>query len=331
VVSISVVICTRDRNADLGKLLGTILGQKATPYEVIVVDTSREGSAQAIVATFGAMIRKFESACLYVKGGYEGLTAARRVGVKHSTSEAILFLDDDTELDPNVIRELSAFLEKNPRAMGVQPQIRESFAEGHSATTLLVWNAFRRIFMLAYWEPNKLGVRRSGTSILPATLTKVISAERLSGCACYRRYVFSSLNFDINLVRSSFSEDLDFSFRVNRKYPNSLYAIPSASILHKMSPEARLQQQLQVYTRTVYWFYVFFKDVFGGSLVNLVAFAWAQIGNVLLATAKFLIQGGHLQRQYLLDLLLAYYLATRHLSCILRRDLSFVNRAIQSQ
>jgi len=182
--------------------------------------------------------------------------------------------------------------------------------------------------MLSHREPNKLDVRRSGASIFPSYLTRVVTARRLSGCSCYRRRVIDEFSFDTKLIRWGFSEDLDFSHRVHKKYPGSLYAIPNASVMHFSSTKARLPINLEVSMKTVYTFYVFFKDVFEKSAVNLVAFLWSQLGNVLMEAGKSVLETTSRQRQYLIYLIFSYLLALRYLARILRGDLEFINRAV---
>jgi len=182
--------------------------------------------------------------------------------------------------------------------------------------------------MLSYHEKNKLGVRRSGSSVFPNYLTKVISAQRLSGCCCcYRREVFSELSFDTNLKRWGSKEDLDFSFRVYKKNLRSLYAIPYAKIIHKTSEEARLPTKLRVYMTTIYWFYVFFKDIFEGSILNLTAFLWALTGNLVTNVGGLIIKRKPKREWWgLIFLFGSYATAFRNLRNILMRRLEFFNK-----
>jgi GT2 family glycosyltransferase len=148
-----------------------------------------------------------------------------------------------------------------------------------------------RVFMLTSYEPDKLLVRRSGFSTFPLPLTKVITAQRLSGsCCCYRRSVFKEFQFDENLKKWANMEDIDFSYRLYKKYPTSLYAVPYARVIHKGSPEGRLPEKTRIYMSTTYWFYVFFKDIFRGSLLNLTAFLWTLIGNPFVNAAGLIIK-----------------------------------------
>lgn len=75
-------------------------------------------------------------------------------------------------------------------------------------------------------------------------------------------------------------EDLDFSYKVYQSSQKSLYVTPNAKIIHKGSKEARLPTELSTDMKSIDWFYVFFKDIFENSVLNLIAFLWAITGNL---------------------------------------------------
>lgn len=325
---LSVVVPTRDRPKALVDLLLTLLNQSSSPLEIIIVDDSFAGSAERVTDSLKSRFQLRPCSLRYVRATGDGLPAARNLGIKTSHGDFLFFLDDDTLLDQNVVSSLAMFMRDNPTAVGVQPRII-SPTENHESSLLekKVENAVYKAFMLSYFEKNKLAVRRSGASIFPNDLTKVISAQRLSGCCCYKREVFKKLSFDTNLKRWGFAEDLDFSYRVHKMYPHSLYVVPYSSVIHKASGEARLQTKLTVYMTTTYWFYVFFKDVFEGSILNLMAFLWALSGNlVTIASALILKKKSKTEWWRLIFTLSSYAAAFRNLKSIRMLELEFFNR-----
>lgn len=333
-LKISVVIPTRDRATHLAELLSTLLDQSYPPYEVVIVDDSVSGSAKEIGSLFAQRFKSIGCKLQYTRGYGYGLTAARNLGVENSRGDAILFLDDDVLLSRNLLRVLTVFLMDHPEALGVQPTLIQERAGGDSLAKKL-GNASCKALMLSYNAKNKLAVRRSGASVFPHPITKEISAQRLSGAGCYRREVFNGLSFDTKLKRWGYMEDLDFSYRVYKKKPKSLYAIPRALIMHARADSARLPAKLQIYMKTTYLFYIFFKNIFNASLLNLIAFLWALIGDLAVTAADLAFTGGYLavrelkprQRWYqLIYLLLSYISAFKHLKQIMEGDLGFFNR-----
>jgi GT2 family glycosyltransferase len=329
---ISVVIPTRNRPDDLSELLQTILNQSYPPFEVIIIDDSLLGAAKHIFDSCSPKFRLVNCRLKYVRGSSDGLTAARNLGVKISEGDALLFLDDDILLGQNVISALAIFLRDNSIAVGVQPKIlnlARNISNGRLGEKFE--KAVFRVLALTYDEENKLAVGRSGTSIFPSELTRVISAQRLSGCCCcYRRELFNRLRFDTNLKRWGFLEDLDFSFRVYKAYPDSLYAIPHAKIIHKRSEDARLPTKPRVYMTTIYWFYVFLKDIFESSILNLIAFLWVLAGNLITNAGGLIIKRKPKSEWWtLIYLLESYATALRNLKNIRMLKLEFFNKNLR--
>jgi len=316
-----VIIPTRDRVGDLDELLHTILAQTHLPFEVIVVDDSPMGSAKEVAGSLSQMFAAVGSKLRYLKADGDGLAAARNLGTRSACGDVVFFIDDDTLLlDRNVIDSLAVFFATNPGALGVQTDIRQEISGSFS------WfrRAFSKVFMLTYFEKDKLQVRRSGQSILPTNLTRVVLSQRLSGCSCYRRQVFEEFQFDTNLKRWSFMEDLDFSYRVCKSFPRSLYAIPNARIFHKESTKSRLTAGLELQMRTIYWSYVFFKDIFEGSMQNLCAFLWALVGNLAAVIGGHALESKTTRECWdLIYLTNCYLLVLIHLREIMRGDLGF--------
>jgi GT2 family glycosyltransferase len=326
---VSVIIPTRDRPADLADLLLTILDQNYLPLEVIVVDDSLVASARKVIDSLGSRFESHNFQVKYVKGSDDGLPAARNLGIKNSEGDVVLFLDDDTLLDPNVVSSLVAFLRDNPTAIGVQPEILSHTGDYDDlGLSKKLENAIYKMFLLTYGEKNKLAVRRSGASVLSSVLTNVISAQRLLGCCCcYKREIFDKLSFDTNLKRWGFTEDLDFSYRVYKMHPQSLYAVPHSKVTHKASREARLPMKRGVNMTTIYWSYFFFKDIYDCSVLNLMAFLWAMSGMLIVNVSGLIVKRKSRTEWFALIYLLGSYAnALRHLKNIRMARLDFFNK-----
>lgn len=100
-VSVSVVICTRDRPQDLTRCLASLGRCVPPPCEVIVVDNAprNDATAQAVRAFPGVR---------YVREDRPGLSLARNAGIKAAAGEIVAFTDDDVELPEDWIARLAA-------------------------------------------------------------------------------------------------------------------------------------------------------------------------------------------------------------------------------
>ncbi len=98
--SVGVIICTRDRPADLDRCLASFSDQSLRPNEIIVVDNaSRDDATQCIVKKHNAS---------YVREENPGLCYARNRGLAAAKSEIVAFTDDDTRLHRDWLRNLTS-------------------------------------------------------------------------------------------------------------------------------------------------------------------------------------------------------------------------------
>lgn len=279
--TVSVIISTRNRPRDLGSLLATLLEQITPPLQVIVVDDSEGFGSFDVVQDVESEFSPLGCELIYLRGSRGGSAAARNLGASSAKGDVVLFLDDDILLDDNVISEMTGFLQENPLALGVQPSL-PAFALfwRNSSFGLRLENQVGRLTMATYHEKDKLSVRMSGAEIFPARITKVIPVQRLMGCSfCLRRHLLREFHFDVRMRNWGPYSDLDLTYRIFKRYPGSLFAIPSANVVHTHSAVARPPSRIVNRLSTVHWFYVFFKDVSSDSLLNACAFMWALWGS----------------------------------------------------
>ena len=97
--TISVIVCTYDRCKLLGLALDSLATQTTSDlftYEVIVVDDASADDTCAVV------MRCSDSSSIsirYIRADGHGISAARNIGIKNSSSEWVAFFDDDQLAD----------------------------------------------------------------------------------------------------------------------------------------------------------------------------------------------------------------------------------------
>jgi glycosyltransferase involved in cell wall biosynthesis len=113
-LSVSVVICTRDRSKQLAQCLESLQNLSPPPQEIIVVDNApTDNLTQQVVEQMSNV-----SNIKYVLEPRPGLDIARNTGLFNCTGDIIAYTDDDVMIHPYWIRQLQySFI--NPKTMAV--------------------------------------------------------------------------------------------------------------------------------------------------------------------------------------------------------------------
>uniref|UniRef100_UPI00286E8B15 glycosyltransferase family 2 protein n=1 Tax=Sandarakinorhabdus sp. TaxID=1916663 RepID=UPI00286E8B15 len=92
-MTISLIICTRNRAGPLGRCLAAVAGiVHDGDWELVIVDNGSTDATAAVVADFAAQAG---FRVVQVHQPVPGLSNARNAGVAAATGELILFTDDD--------------------------------------------------------------------------------------------------------------------------------------------------------------------------------------------------------------------------------------------
>lgn len=226
-ISISAVIPTKNRHFDLLKAVNSVINQTILPSTLVIVDQSNSNDSQLIIE------EKFKNSKTHLIYIYDknvsGLVDAKRVGVNHSNTDIVVFLEDDVILEPDFIDQIELGFINQPEMIGCCGIITNPPKQ--TALYELLFKIFHRgIFM-----DKRVGLygRFSGRG------NKLILSEMLSGgLSAWRRDVFKSISFDVANGFHMF-EDIDFSTRVARHFGPLLFINPNARLEHHCSPVNR--------------------------------------------------------------------------------------------
>lgn len=280
-LKISVVIATKNRFHDIIKCIESILVQTLLPDEIVIVDSSDTTELRSKLdmycnkSTFGYIHAKLS------------LTQARNVGIKESTGDIIIFLDDDVVLDRDYIKEIMHVFNNDlgKKVGGVtgnimaKPKIQNRLFEYSIRSN--VGHIFATIFFLGKYSDGKF--RPSGWPTFTRS-EKITNIECLSGAnMAFRREVFKEFTFDENLGGYCFNEDVDFSYRVSRKYQN-IYT-PFAKLVHNVSPAARDKEYARMKMIMENHYYLFKKNL-PQDFKHKFAFWWSVVGLFVMAMIK---------------------------------------------
>jgi glycosyltransferase involved in cell wall biosynthesis len=106
-LSVSVIIPTYNRAAFIRAAVESTLNQTRIPDEIIVVDDGSTDETDRILEQFSLPVR-------VIRQENRGRSAARNVGLRHATGDAVIFLDSDDLLMPTSIDRCAQTLEEHP-------------------------------------------------------------------------------------------------------------------------------------------------------------------------------------------------------------------------
>jgi GT2 family glycosyltransferase len=210
-----------NRPAELRRMLASVESQSALPDEIIIVDGGTE-PVERIAKDFPHLSPK------YTRIFPPGLTKQRNAGMTmlspHITLAACL--DDDLVLEPGSIETMLRFWDNAPKYIG---GASFNIVNVRSPRALRVKSMFR---MDSF---RRGAVMRSGYEATIAPVRKDTYVEWLCGGATvWRRQVIEEFKYDEWFKGYAYFEDVDYSYRVGRKY--RLIILANAQVKHLSPP-----------------------------------------------------------------------------------------------
>jgi len=208
-VQMSIVISTRNRDAEIGAMIRAVLASRAMAFHVIVVDQSDDAKTQVALREFAddARLRVITSPT-------RGVACGRNVGIAAAMTELVACTDDDCVPAPDWLSEMLA-------AFAVDSQIALVFGNVNAAPC-----------------DARQGVIPSYTCDAPflaRTMRDKHHVEGIGACMGLRKSVWAQLRgFDEQLgvgARFGAGEETDFAMRVLRA-GYALYETPRVSVTH---------------------------------------------------------------------------------------------------
>lgn len=272
-MTISVVIATLNRPSDLERALRSVLAQTRPALEVLVIDQSEDDRSLEAVLRLDAgrgLVR-------HLRQTEKSLVKARNRGLDEARGEAVSFLDDDVELEPDYYEQVERVFAQSPRIGAV----------GGSVTNTVVptgwkWNArlmIRQIF-LHNQAPGCLTASGFGYPIYERPIRKAVDVQMLHGCnMTFRREAIGSERFDEWFSGYGFREDAEFSYRISKRWV--LRMSPEPRLKHFESPANRLDVERLKRMEMRNYLYVARKHR-GRGLGARLLFVWSAAGLVAL-------------------------------------------------
>ena len=198
--TVSVVICSRDRPAELSRCLASLAGQAMGPREVIVVDNASKDRRTREAAEAANVV--------YVREGQAGLDIARNTGARAATSEIIVYTDDDIVLHPRWLERLVLAFDA-PEIMAVTGLVLPAELETES-----------QLHFETFWSFGQGYVRKDfDKALFESCRDKPFPAWEIGAGAsmAFRREVFDKIGyFDerLDVGQAGCSGDSEFWYRI---------------------------------------------------------------------------------------------------------------------
>lgn len=218
----AVIIPTKDRPAELGRLLKSISGQDVKPRQIIVVDGSVDPVKAVTDAYKGLKVE-------YLRLVPASLTAQRNAGIRALDKDITLaaFLDDDIILEDGSVGNMIRFWEHAPGDVA-------GAAFNNILEEYKVPGVFEKFFIVNGENPGR--VLKSGFQSRPYPVNGDTRVEWLPGYAMvFKRDVLKDYLFDERYSGYARYEDVDISYRIGKRY--KLYVVADAGVRHLTGPE----------------------------------------------------------------------------------------------
>lgn len=275
-VSISVIICTKNRIQDFKNTVASLTHQSRILDELIVIDSSDDTATKEFIASGNF---PFESHYFHVG---PGLTFARNIGIQKSTGDLLFFFDDDVELEQNYISHIEqVFLDDTQNEIGavggriLNESLEEETMTLYSFFKRKVFNLIRYVFLQSRLGNGRF--RYSGMPTQPHASGVSRYIECLSGgCMAFHREVFDKVRFDEKLIGYGHVEDADISKQVlTAGY--KIYYEARATLDHFPSPQDRPNAK-KLAELTVINYAYFFRKHWSQTWLRKASFWWTLAG-----------------------------------------------------
>ncbi len=276
---ITVIICTRNRFDDFRNTALSILLQKRLPDELVVVDSSDIQEIEGYLKS-----AKLPMSVKYIHSK-PGLTLQRNVGIRNSAGDILFFFDDDCELDVNYLAKVEDVFSRDVRGeIGAVGGRLENLYGNQTLTLkfrveLIVFGLIRSIFGLEDHGSGRF--RLSGMATFPHDSMNARYIDCLSGgLMAFRKEVFQKVEFDENMPGYGLMEDWAIS-KSTLDAGYKIYYEPSASLVHKESPQNRLNHFRWAEMTVINYNYLFQKN-WSRDWFRWPFYYWALLGLIVI-------------------------------------------------
>lgn len=271
------IIATRNRPDELLTSVESIVRQTVLPAELCIVDSSEESPAR------GKIEELCDTAGLHLDYHHpapRGLTIQRNIGIDRTSGDPVFFVDDDVFMEPDCHEKILEEYDRWRSARG-KPLGGVRATPKNPARPPVISILWRKLFGIGGWWPEASGRMRGGFWVEGISIAKgVRKIEYMTGWfMSFKREVFDHERFDESLSGYAHKEDVDFTYRVSRRY--TLLQTPHAVCDHFQTVTSRLPSHQLMRMNLGNQFYLHRKNM-PQTLGHKVALWWGIAGLFIL-------------------------------------------------
>lgn len=248
----SLIVCTYQRAEALNRLLASVAIQTTYPYEILIIDGSKDLETQQSISSQTIRNLKY----FKVEEKDRGLTLQRNFGIEklNPKSEIVCFLDDDVILEPDYFEAVLEAFDSDIDIVGVggvatNENLWKPSSRKHSTDKVYVFEGFERSESQRFYLRNKLCLQSPDLpGVMPDfshgrtygyPLTgKNYEVDLLIGMSMnFRRKVIDAEKFSLYFDGYGLYEDADYCLRALKYGKNVLCT--SARLEHLHAPSGR--------------------------------------------------------------------------------------------
>jgi glycosyltransferase involved in cell wall biosynthesis len=241
---IALIVCTKDRPFDLDRLLKSVMRQTRLPDHLIIVDGSDDPIKH--------VVDKFDQLSLdYVTVRPPSLPKQRNVGISRIPDDIdwVGFLDDDLELDEDSIEMIEKSIEdyKGQKELAGLSMIINNIDN-------VPYSGLRSLFLLDHKNAGRMTLAGAPTYLRQTN--ENVEVDWLSGGTTFWSHkVLKEYSYDEWFDGVGYFEDVDFSYRVSRKY--GLLLCGPSKCAHFQHPVSKSKNvPLGVWQITSWWYFI---------------------------------------------------------------------------
>ncbi|PSN98861.1 hypothetical protein B9Q11_01690 [Candidatus Marsarchaeota G2 archaeon ECH_B_SAG-F08] len=277
--SVSVSILTHDRPRELLECVNSLIEQTVLPKEIIIVDNSSKNMSDVLSKIVDQVKRKSIQIKIVKGRDPYSVPIGRNQGLEAVSCEFVLICDDDVIFDKHYIETMLKTFKKYPQFIGLQGSTLSKSHNRRSLFLFVYWSLLK-VFFLSRVDPLEQKVLPSGfVTMTSAKGETPTNAEWLiSNNMMFKTQLIKKFRFDEIMIRYV---DIDFTFRINKAYPNSLGIVKDAKIIDKHM-SIKVRDQTKIITGFLFSHtYFFFKNL-KKRPYELLAFSISRFGFLII-------------------------------------------------